>query len=139
MKKIILSLSILFLITGNVFSAGSSSSGGDSESAKTKTNYEKAVAHIKVAKKHEKKGKLEKANKSITYLSESAILARMNWWTVEYGLIGEINNPKIYGAGLLSSIGESEWCMSNAVKKKIYDINACMVNFDITKPQPQLT
>ena len=63
MKKIILSLSILLLINGNVFSAGSSSSSGDSESAKTITNYEKAVAHIKVAKKHEKKGKLEKANK----------------------------------------------------------------------------
>ena len=34
------------------------------------------------------------------------ILARMNWWTVEYGLVGDINNPKIYGAGLLSSVGE---------------------------------
>ena len=60
MKKIILSLSILFLITGNVFSAGSSSSD---DNAKTKSNYEKAVTHIKAAKKHEKKGKLEKANK----------------------------------------------------------------------------
>ena len=63
MKKIILSLSILFLITGNVFSAGSS--GGDNESTKTKSNYEKAVTHIEAAKKHEKKGKLEKANKRI--------------------------------------------------------------------------
>ena len=46
MKKIILSLSILLFITGNVFSAGSS--GGD-DNAKTKSNYEKAVAHITVA------------------------------------------------------------------------------------------
>ena len=76
MKKIILSLSILFLITGNVFSAGSSSSGGDSESAKTKTNYEKAVAHIKVAKKHEKKGKLEKANKR--YVKAQGLLIKSN-------------------------------------------------------------
>ena len=60
MKKIILSLSILFLITGNVFSAGSD--GGDGKT-KTKSNYEKAVTHIEAAKKHEKKGKLEKANK----------------------------------------------------------------------------
>ena len=74
MKKIILSLSILFLITGNVFSAGSS--GGDSESTKTKTNYEKAVAHIKVAKKHEKKGKLEKANKR--YLKAQKLLIKSN-------------------------------------------------------------
>ena len=73
MKKIILSLSILFLIT-DVFSAGSS--GGDSESTKTKTNYEKAVAHIKVAKKHEKKGKLEKANKK--YAKAQGLLIKSN-------------------------------------------------------------
>jgi phenylalanine-4-hydroxylase len=28
----------------------------------------------------------------------------LHWWTVEYGLIGTLDNPKIYGAGLLSSI-----------------------------------
>ena len=64
MKKIILALSILSFITTNVFSAGSS--GGDGGSSATKTNYEKAVVHIKNAKKHEKKGKLEKAKQSYT-------------------------------------------------------------------------
>ena len=73
MKKIILSLSILLLITGNVFSAGSSSSD---DNAKTKSNYEKAVAHIKVAKKHEKKGKLEKANKR--YVKAQNLLIKSN-------------------------------------------------------------
>ena len=73
MKKIILTLSILFLITGNVFSAGSSSSD---DNAKTKSNYEKAVAHIKVAKKHEKKGKLEKANKR--YVKAQNLLIKSN-------------------------------------------------------------
>lgn len=62
----------------------------------------------------------------------------MHWWTVEYGLIGDINKPKIYGAGLLSSIGESKWCMSDQVKKMDYTIHASDVSFDITKPQPQL-
>ena len=62
MKKIILSLFIAFSITTNVFAAGSSSSGSSS----TKTNYEKAVVYIKSAKKYEKKGKLEKAQKSYT-------------------------------------------------------------------------
>tara|TARA_B100000676_G_scaffold265892_1_gene279216 strand:- start:260 stop:751 length:492 start_codon:yes stop_codon:yes gene_type:complete len=64
MKKIILSWSLLIFVTSNVFAAGSSS--GDSGSAATKTNYEIAVAHIKKAKKYEKKGKLEKAEKSYT-------------------------------------------------------------------------
>ena len=76
MKKIILSLSILLLITGNVFSAGSSGSDGGGDNTKTKTNYEKAVTHIKVAKKHEKKGKLEKANKS--YLKAQKLLIKSN-------------------------------------------------------------
>ena len=73
MKKIILSLSILFLITGNVFSAGSSSSD---DNAKTKSNYEKAVAHIEAAKKQEKKGKLEKANKR--YAKAQGLLIKSN-------------------------------------------------------------
>ena len=62
MKKVILSLSIAFFITTNVFAAGSSS-GGDGGSSASKTNYDKAVIHIKSAKKYEKKGKLEKAKK----------------------------------------------------------------------------
>ena len=71
-------------------------------------------------------------------LSEMAQIRNLHWWTVEYGLIGSTNNPKIYGAGLLSSIGESAWCMQNVVKKLTYSIDAANVNFDITKPQPQL-
>ena len=71
-------------------------------------------------------------------LSEMAQIRNLHWWTVEYGLIGTIENPKIYGAGLLSSIGESAWCMTNEVKKLSYSIDTAYANFDITKPQPQL-
>ncbi|MFN2328813.1 MAG: aromatic amino acid hydroxylase, partial [Chromatocurvus sp.] len=70
--------------------------------------------------------------------SEAALLARLHWWTVEYGLIGTPEDPKIYGAGLLSSIGESTWCMTDEVKKLPYTIEASKQDFDITKPQPQL-
>ena len=71
-------------------------------------------------------------------LSEMAQIRNLHWWTVEYGLIGTVENPKIYGAGLLSSIGESAWCMTDKVKKIPYDISAANQSFDITKPQPQL-
>ncbi|WP_394974883.1 aromatic amino acid hydroxylase [uncultured Croceitalea sp.] len=71
-------------------------------------------------------------------LSEMAKIRNLHWWTVEYGLIGSLENPEIYGAGLLSSIGESKWCMTPEVEKKMYDIEAAEVEFDITKPQPQL-
>ena len=71
-------------------------------------------------------------------LSEMSRIRNLHWWTVEYGLIGTVDNPKIYGAGLLSSIGESAWCMTDNVKKIPYDISAADMSFDITKPQPQL-
>ena len=70
--------------------------------------------------------------------SEIALIRNLHWWTVEYGLIGTVKNPKIYGAGLLSSIGESAWCMTDKVKKIPYSIKAAHTAFDITKPQPQL-
>ncbi|MDD3005305.1 aromatic amino acid hydroxylase [Flavobacterium sp.] len=71
-------------------------------------------------------------------LSEMSKIRNLHWWTVEYGLIGTLENPKIYGAGLLSSIGESAWCMTDEVKKIPYSIAASEQSFDITKPQPQL-
>lgn len=70
--------------------------------------------------------------------SEMALLARLHWWTVEYGLIGTLADYKIYGAGLLSSIGESVTCMRPSVKKLMYTIDAVNYPYDITQPQPQL-
>jgi phenylalanine-4-hydroxylase len=70
--------------------------------------------------------------------SEMALLSRLQWWTVEYGLIGSLDQPKIYGAGLLSSIGESASCMDPKVKKIEYTIDALSYGYDITKEQPQL-
>lgn len=70
--------------------------------------------------------------------SEMALLGRLHWWTVEYGLIGTLENPKIYGAGLLSSIGESASCMKADVAKIWYNLDTINYQYDITKPQPQL-
>ena len=73
-----------------------------------------------------------------TIVSEAAELARMNWWTAEYGMIGSIDNPKIYGAGLLSSVIEGFESINPKVKKIKYDLNCINYNYDITEPQPQL-
>ncbi len=70
--------------------------------------------------------------------SEMALLSRLHWWTVEYGLIGDLEDPKIYGAGLLSSIGESATCMQPEVKKLWYNQYAVNYPYDITQPQQQL-
>lgn len=81
---------------------------------------------------------LDAANASVTYLSEATLMARMNWWTVEYGLVGTLDNPKIYGAGLLSSLGESYHCLSPGVRRIPLTLACIDQAYDITKPQPQL-
>ncbi|SER04491.1 phenylalanine-4-hydroxylase [Hyunsoonleella jejuensis] len=82
--------------------------------------------------------KVEELQNNMGEPSEMALIRNLHWWTVEYGLIGTVENPKIYGAGLLSSIGESAWCMTDDVEKLPYNIKATFKDFDITKPQPQL-
>jgi len=70
--------------------------------------------------------------------SEMALLSRLHWWTVEYGLVGTLKQPKIYGAGLLSSIGESVSCLEDGVGKIPYSLETAEYAFDITTKQPQL-
>ncbi len=90
-------------------------------------------ANIKEAEKE-----IDKIQTDMGPASEMSLIRNLHWWTVEYGLIGSVENPKIYGAGLLSSIGESESCLKPAVKKMPYNIDAVDVAFDITEMQPQL-
>ena len=62
----------------------------------------------------------------------------MNWWTAEYGLIGSEENPKIYGAGLLSSVAESRSSLLPGTKKIEFSLQCIEFSYDITEPQPQL-
>jgi phenylalanine-4-hydroxylase len=82
--------------------------------------------------------RLNEITKSLRTVSEAALLSRMNWWTAEYGLIGDIKNPKIFGAGLLSSVGEARECLSDKVKKIPLSADCVNFSYDITEPQPQL-
>ncbi len=95
------------------------------ESSSTDSDIKKAEVH------------LEHISKSMTYVSEAQYLGRMNWWTAEYGLIGTLDNPKIYGAGLLSSIAEARNCLTKP-KHIRFDINCLEHSYDITEQQPQL-
>ncbi len=82
--------------------------------------------------------KLNHISSSMTVTSEATLLGRMNWWTAEYGLIGQLDQPKIYGAGLLSSYGESKECLKSSVKKIPLSLDCVNYTYDITEPQPQL-
>jgi phenylalanine-4-hydroxylase len=70
--------------------------------------------------------------------SEAAQLSRLYWWTVEYGLVGTPEDYKLYGAGLLSSLAESHFCHDRAVRKLPLTSDCVGVDYDITRPQPQL-
>jgi phenylalanine-4-hydroxylase len=106
-----------------------------------------AIRHLSILKAdpYSEKQMISDAENAITLLeknlgepSELAQIRNLHWWTVEYGLIGDLDHPKIYGAGLLSSIAESYYCMQPIVKKIPYTLEAVYYSFDITEPQPQL-
>lgn len=63
-------------------------------------------------------------------------LGRIYWFTVEFGLIQNSENIKIYGAGILSSIGETQYSLSETPQKKPFDIHEVMnTDFDNSKIQ----
>ena len=70
MKKIILTLFVTLMLTGNSHAAGSSSSSSSS------SNYDKAVKLIKSAKKYEQKEKAAKAKKN--YEKAQKLLIKSN-------------------------------------------------------------
>jgi phenylalanine-4-hydroxylase len=46
-------------------------------------------------------------------------LARLYWYTVEFGLIAESSGLRLYGAGILSSFGESRFALEDASPNRL--------------------
>ena len=67
-------------------------------------------------------------------------LARLFWFTVEFGLIREDNRVKLYGSGLISSEGEGHHSLeSPEVDRRPFDLDmVCNTSFEIDKYQPIL-
>jgi phenylalanine-4-hydroxylase len=54
-------------------------------------------------------------------------LTRLYWYTVEFGLIREAGNLRIYGSGIVSSRGESIHCLESAAPNRIgFDMERIM-------------
>jgi phenylalanine-4-hydroxylase len=81
---------------------------------------------------------LQTARAAVGRVSEAARLSRLYWWTAEYGLVGTPSEYKLYGAGLLSSLWESFACHDPKVRKLQLSAAAGEVDYDVTRPQPQL-
>jgi len=67
-------------------------------------------------------------------------LARLFWFTVEFGLIREDGELKVYGSGLISSPGESKHSLrSDEVDRRPFDLETvCDTPFEIDHYQPIL-
>ena len=69
--------------------------------------------------------------------SEIDRLATVYWFTVEFGLCKEGTALKAYGAGLLSSFGELEYCLTDAPRLQPFDPStASSTAYPITEFQP---
>ncbi len=54
---------------------------------------------------------------------DRVFLARMYWFTVEFGLVQKAGEAlKIYGGGILSSIGETEYAIGDRPQRRRFDI-----------------
>jgi len=64
-------------------------------------------------------------------------LATCYWFTVEFGITRQNGQLKAYGAGLLSSFGELEWCLSGKPELKQFDPEKTgLQKYPITEHQP---
>ncbi|XP_016135387.1 phenylalanine-4-hydroxylase-like [Sinocyclocheilus grahami] len=64
-------------------------------------------------------------------------LATVYWFTVEFGLCKEGDKVKAYGAGLLSSFGELQYCLTDKPKLLPFEPEkTCLQQYPITEFQP---
>jgi phenylalanine-4-hydroxylase len=65
-------------------------------------------------------------------------LARLFWFTVEFGLINEDDRLKLYGSGLISSEGEGHHALeSSEVERRPFELErVCETTFEIDHYQP---
>lgn len=88
--------------------------------------FHDVFAHVPLLSNHNYvnffKGISDIALKHIDNPRAIELLGKIYWFTIEFGLIKENQNLKIYGAGIISSKGETEFCLNP---------NAIHLNFDV--------
>lgn len=64
-------------------------------------------------------------------------LATLYWFTIEFGLCRQGDDIRAYGAGLLSSFGEIQYCQTDEPEKREFDpLKAADQEYPITRYQP---
>jgi len=66
-------------------------------------------------------------------------MARLFWFTVEFGLVREDGRTKVYGSGLISSIGDAANALGPRCDRRPFDLDAVMAQpFEIDRFQDVL-
>jgi phenylalanine-4-hydroxylase len=55
---------------------------------------------------------------------ETQALARLFWFTVEFGLIEEGDGPRVYGSGLISSHGDAANALGPSCDRRSFSLDA---------------
>jgi phenylalanine-4-hydroxylase len=70
---------------------------------------------------------------------ETAMMARLFWFTVEFGLIDDGYGTKVYGSGLISSAADAANALSSRCEKRPFELDAVIgQSFDIDRLQDVL-
>lgn len=72
------------------------------------------------------KGLSEMALKHINNAQAIQLLSRIYWFTIEFGMIREDGELRIYGAGIISSKGETQHCLRSDVPHIDFDIRTIL-------------
>lgn len=81
----------------------------------------------------------EKIGKASLYMNDEELLklTRFYWFTIEFGLCKEGNKNKVYGAGILSSLGEIEYSLSKESNVKDFKVSEVVnTDYPTTEYQP---
>lgn len=85
--------------------------------------FHDVLGHVPLLATKDFCGFLEKlAHIALQYIDDAVTIeaiSRLYWYTVEFGLIEEDDHLKIYGAGILSSSGETLYAISSLIPKRI--------------------
>ena len=68
---------------------------------------------------------------------DQIMLARLYWFTVEFGLIQSNKDLQIYGAGIVSSVNESKYALSNKPQRyelDLVEVFRTLYRIDIMQP-----
>jgi phenylalanine-4-hydroxylase len=89
--------------------------------------FHDAFAHLPLLTNNAFAGFLkEMADIALVYLDHPfaiGLLSRIYWYTVEFGLIREQGQLRVYGAGIISSAGETQFSLSDEPKHLDYDVS----------------